>query len=60
VNGNIDPKRDIEIINLELIFADMETHDTRIVDNEKKVRSGDKEAKHNAELFARLKAHLES
>lgn len=59
VSGSIDPKRDIEIINLELIFADLETLDKRIGDNEKKVRAGDKEAKGRADVYTRLKAHLE-
>ncbi len=59
VNGSIDPKRDIEVINLELIFADLETLDKRIGDNEKKVRAGDKEAKSRAEVYTRLKTHLE-
>ncbi len=60
VNGSIDPKRDIEIINLELIFADIETLTKRIADNEKKVRANDKEAKSRAEIYARLMEHLES
>lgn len=60
VAGSIDPKRDIEIINLELIFADIETLTKRIGDNEKKVRAGDKEAKSRADIYARLLEHLES
>lgn len=60
VAGSIDPKRDIEIINLELIFADIETLTKRISDNEKKVRAGDKEAKSRADIYTRLLAHLES
>lgn len=60
VNGSIDPKRDIEIINLELIFADIETITKRIADNEKKVRTNDKEAKSRAEIYEKLRAHLES
>jgi ribosome-binding ATPase len=60
VSGSIDPKRDIEIINTELIIADLETLDKRIGDNAKKARSWDKEAKTNEEIFARLKTHLES
>jgi ribosome-binding ATPase YchF (GTP1/OBG family) len=60
VSGSIDPKRDIEIINTELIIADLETLEKRIGDNAKKARSGDKEAKINEEIFARLKIHLES
>lgn len=60
VNGSVDPKRDIEVINLELIFADLETLDKRIGDNAKKVRAGDKEAKSREDVYARLKAHLEA
>lgn len=60
VAGSIDPKRDIEIINLELIFADLETLTKRISDNEKKARAGDKEAKFRAEFYPKLKEHLES
>lgn len=60
VAGSIDPKRDIEIINLELIFADIETLTKRIGDNEKKVRAGDKEAKSRADIYTRLLEHLES
>lgn len=60
VAGSIDPKRDIEIINLELIFADLETLNKRMADNEKKARAGDKEAKFRAEFYPKLKEHLES
>lgn len=59
VNGSIDPKRDIEVINLELIFADIETLTKRIIDNEKKVRAWDKDAKSRGEVYARLMNHLE-
>lgn len=59
VNGSVDPKRDIEVINLELIFADLETLDKRIGDNQKKVRAGDKEAKSREDVYNRLKIHLE-
>jgi ribosome-binding ATPase len=59
VSGSVEPRRDIEIINLELIFADLETLDKRIWDNAKKSRSGDKEAKSREEIYARLKSHLE-
>mgnify|MGYP002148673518 CR=1 FL=1 len=59
VNGSVDPKRDIEIINTELILADLETLERRIGDNMKKVRAGDKEAKSREAVYARLKTHLE-
>ncbi|MBS9784205.1 redox-regulated ATPase YchF [Candidatus Gracilibacteria bacterium] len=59
VSGSIDPERDREVINLELILADLETLNKRIADNEKKVRSNDKEAKKNAEVYEKVKTHLE-
>ena len=39
VSGSVDPTRDIEIINSELILADLETLDKRMSDNIKKARS---------------------
>ena len=42
VDGTINPIRDIETVNLELIFADMETLEKRIDKAKKNVRSGDK------------------
>lgn len=43
VDEVIDPKSDVEVINTELILADMETIDKRLADLEKKARSNDKE-----------------
>ena len=59
VDGSIDPIRDIEVINLELIFADLETVEKRI-QKVKKLMNNDKSAKAEYELLERLKAHLES
>lgn len=44
VYGNIDPLRDIEVINLELILADLETVSKRKNNINKDVKKGDKEA----------------
>jgi GTP-binding protein YchF len=60
VDGSVDPLRDIETINLELIFSDMEVLDRRIEKNVKLARSGDKKAKEEMDFMERLKAHLES
>ncbi len=60
VDGNVDPARDIETINLELIFADMETVQKRKEKADKSFRGGDKKASAEAELAERLYAHLES
>ena len=60
VNGKIDPINDIETINLELVFADLETLQKRIDRVSKIVKSGDKKAKIELELLERIKAHLEA
>jgi len=58
VDGSVDPKRDAETINLELIFADLETLEKRMARTQKLART-DKSAAHEMELIEALKAHLE-
>lgn len=60
VDGDVDPIRDIETINLELVFADLETVDKRIGKLEKKAKSGDKEAKAEMNVLTKLKETLEA
>lgn len=60
VDGSIDPARDIEVIQLELIFADLETVERRAEKANHLLRNGDKKVAAEAELGARLKVHLES
>ena len=60
VDGNVDPRRDIETINLELIFADMETVQRRRDKALKSFRGGDKKAGTEADLAERVYAHLEA
>ena len=59
VDGNINPKRDIETINLELIFADMETLDKRI-DNVKKKIKADKKFEEELAVLEKIKSALEA
>lgn len=59
VDGSVDPARDMETINLELIFADMDTLQKRREKAEKSFRGGDKKAGAEAELADRLYKHLE-
>ncbi len=59
VENGTDPARDIEIIDLELIMADMEMADRRI-EKAKKAAKGDKKYLHEAEIFERLRAHLDA
>jgi len=58
VDGNIDPIRDIETINLELIFSDIEILDRRIAKTVKGARMDKTLAKELA-LLEKVKAHLE-
>ncbi|KOA20986.1 ribosome-binding ATPase YchF [Clostridium homopropionicum DSM 5847] len=60
VEGSIDPIRDIETINLELIFADLEVLERRIEKGIKSARGGVKEAKAELEVMEKIKVHLES
>ena len=56
VEGQVDPIRDIEIINLELILADLESIGNRIEKIEKKVKTGSKDKDELIELDALHKA----
>ncbi len=60
VDGDVDPIRDVETINLELIFADLETVEKRIGKIEKKAKSGDKESKAEMAVLEPLKEVLEA
>lgn len=52
VHGKVDPKDDAEVIETELIIADLESIEKRIVNIEKKYKSGDKSLKDQVELMA--------
>ena len=58
VDGSVDAKRDMEIINLELIFADMETVEKRIQRTKKLQKSGDKLLLLEIALLERIQAWL--
>ena len=57
VEGGANPKRDIEIIDMELILSDMEMVERRI-DKALKAGKGDKKFLHEAEVFKALYEHL--
>ena len=59
VDGSIDPIRDIETINLELIFADIETVDKRL-EKAKKMLKADKKYQIEIDLLERIKENLEN
>jgi len=58
VNGSIDPIRDIETINTELLLSDIESLENRITNLEKKERSGDKDAPKKLKLIDTLIKNL--
>lgn len=60
VENNVDPIRDIQIINTELLLADMESLQKRLPLLEKKSKSGDKEASLMCEMVKSVLALLEN
>ncbi len=60
VDGNVDPVRDKEIIDTELLLKDIETIEKRLEKLRKNAKGGDKEILKNIEVVEKLKAHLES
>lgn len=60
VDGTIDPVRDVETINLELILADMETAQKRLDKAVKAARGNDKQAQEEVDLLNRMIPWLES
>ncbi len=59
VENSVDPLRDLEIINSELMLKDLETVQKRLVRAEAEARSGQKEAARDKEILTRLKKCLE-
>lgn len=59
VDGSVNPKRDIETINLELIMSDIEMLERRI-DKSEKLAKGDKRYLAEVKLLSDLKSHLET
>ena len=59
VEGDVDPERDIAIIESELILKDLESVEKRVETLRKQSKSGDKAFKAQLEVVDRLRAHLE-
>ncbi|CUS98765.1 redox-regulated ATPase YchF [Candidatus Kryptobacter tengchongensis] len=58
VNGDINPARDIEVVEMELILKDIETVQKRIEKIKNVARSGDKKAQHYLSVYENLLSHL--
>ncbi len=59
VSGEVDPLRDIEVINTELALADLQTVERNIERADKLSRTGDKQAARRVELLERARAALD-
>src|SRR6476620_6299568 len=58
VSGSVDPDRDIEIIELELVLADVDTADKRLKKAQTQAKSGAKDAKVELAIAEKVQAHL--
>ncbi len=59
IYGSLDPRRDVLIVNTELILADLETLEKRMGKTEKLLRVGDKKAEAEMHVCQKLKSWLE-
>jgi len=59
IDGSVDPVRDLETIDLELQVKDLESVEKKIERLEKATRTGDKDAKHGAEVLNLYREHIE-
>lgn len=60
VTGSVDPVRDIDIINTELVLADLAAVQKRLERGSKAVRAGDKQARAEHEVLEKLAPHLDA
>ena len=58
VDGNVNPKRDIEIVEAELILKDLDTVEKKLSDAEKRAKGGDKKFRLEADYYMRIRQHL--
>jgi GTP-binding protein YchF len=56
--GSVDPVRDMEIVNTELLLADLQSVESQLDKNLKRAKGNDKNAQKNVELLRALKEHL--
>jgi GTP-binding protein YchF len=58
VDGSVNPRRDIEVIEAELIFKDLDTVERKLGEAQKKAKTADKKLKVEADFYARVHEHL--
>ncbi len=57
--GSVDPLRDIEVIQAELVLADLASLEKRLASRAKKAKGGEKEAQREVDLIGKLMPHLD-
>lgn len=60
VSGSVDPIRDIEIINLELVLSDLEQVTKKYEKDAKLIKTGDKSLIESVDVLKKVKEHLEN
>jgi GTP-binding protein YchF len=60
VDGSVNPKRDIEVIETELILKDLETLDKKKDAAQRKGKTGDAKARAESDMYDRLREHMTS
>jgi hypothetical protein len=58
VDGSVNPQRDIEIVETELVIKDLETVEKKLEDAMKRGKSGDKRVRQEEDFYRRVKNHL--
>ncbi len=58
VDGDVNPGRDIEIVEAELILKDLDTVERKISETEKRSKSGDKKMRAEGDYYRRIREHL--
>ena len=58
VDGSVDPKRDIEIVQTEMMLKDLETIERKHSESEKHAKTGDRKLRAEAEYYTRLRDHF--
>ncbi|HTY60378.1 MAG TPA: redox-regulated ATPase YchF, partial [Bacteroidota bacterium] len=58
VDGTVDPRRDIEVVEAELIFKDLDTIEKKLAESGKRAKSGDRKSAVEAEFYGRVRVHL--
>jgi ribosome-binding ATPase len=58
IESELDPKRDVEIVETELLLKDLETVEKKIHETEKKAKSGEKKVKQEVDFYSKVRDHI--